>query len=110
MAYTRHGHHIPGSVDDGVARMKARCGGVRLCSLCKQDAGNWHAHPSNQAKSEDRNVFEHSDMIEETAAYSEQTLNKAALAICQGTHLTRQQANDVIVALLNNGLLIRERL
>lgn len=40
MAYTRHGHHIPGTNrGEGVTKAPApeRCGGVEKCSECKMD-------------------------------------------------------------------------
>ncbi len=42
MAYTGHGHHIPGtSKGEGMIqadRSVARCGGLLMCPRCKQDA------------------------------------------------------------------------
>lgn len=41
MAYTEHGHHIPGTLKgEGVTKAPApnRCGGMTLCAECKQDA------------------------------------------------------------------------
>lgn len=41
MAYTRHGHHIPGTLKgEGVTKAPApkRCGGVRTCLDCQVDA------------------------------------------------------------------------
>lgn len=37
---TRHGHHIPHTVHDGTPppENRARCGGVKYCTDCKQDA------------------------------------------------------------------------
>ncbi|QEQ94385.1 hypothetical protein HWC66_gp82 [Gordonia phage Chikenjars] len=40
MAYTKHGHHIPGSISLGAEdrpSQVARCGGVRLCKSCQSD-------------------------------------------------------------------------
>jgi len=40
MAYTRHGHHIPGTValrDDRPVSI-ARCGGMAMCTICKTEA------------------------------------------------------------------------
>lgn len=39
MAFTRHGHHIPGTVLDERPTRVARCGGVLLCTLCRTDVG-----------------------------------------------------------------------
>jgi hypothetical protein len=44
MAYTKHGHHIPGTLKgEGVTKAPApkRCGGMTLCAECKQDAENY---------------------------------------------------------------------
>lgn len=40
MAYTAHGHHIPGSAMDGSIQPEivARCGGVKICDACALDA------------------------------------------------------------------------
>ena len=37
--YTSHGHHIPGSGEPGVGRptMRARCGGISLCTVCHRE-------------------------------------------------------------------------
>lgn len=44
MAYTRHGHHIPNSLEAGAAHRPknvARCGGVGLCVVCNSEAAQW---------------------------------------------------------------------
>lgn len=39
MAYTRHGHHVIGTIKDmPQPHTRARCGGPRLCPDCSQDA------------------------------------------------------------------------
>ena len=38
MAYTKHGHHMPGTSLDGRPRQVARCGGIALCRECNTDA------------------------------------------------------------------------
>lgn len=38
MAYTAHGHHIPGTDEKGKPEEVARCGGLRLCGQCKREA------------------------------------------------------------------------
>lgn len=39
MAYTSHGHHIPGTVPSGpIPRKKWRCGSVYKCDVCKEEA------------------------------------------------------------------------
>lgn len=42
MAWTRHGHHIPGSqlLDDAPPGV-ARCGGTKLCMQCRDDVASW---------------------------------------------------------------------
>lgn len=37
MAYTRHGHPIPGTVTYGPAVNASRCGGIKTCPKCQQD-------------------------------------------------------------------------
>ena len=47
MAYTSHGHHIPGTIDDHQRPEKiARCGGPMLCKVCSKQASMYN-HPSN---------------------------------------------------------------
>lgn len=47
MAYTSHGHHIPGTVDNHQRpETIARCGGPGLCKVCSKQAG-MYTHPSN---------------------------------------------------------------
>lgn len=44
MAYTKHGHHIPGTLKgEGVttAPSPKRCGGMTLCAECKTDAEDY---------------------------------------------------------------------
>ncbi len=36
--YTSHGHHIDGTVNDGLPKSVARCGGPVLCSVCSVEA------------------------------------------------------------------------
>ena len=41
--YTRHGHHIPGSIaDDDQPGVVARCGGVYLCEECREEVSLFH--------------------------------------------------------------------
>lgn len=42
MAFTKHGHHIPGTVL-GIDRPNAiaRCGGPRICKKCREEAAAW---------------------------------------------------------------------
>lgn len=44
MAYTAHGHQIPGSPSgsiQNVPKNKARCGGVNICPKCMQETEEW---------------------------------------------------------------------
>ena len=39
MAYTGHGHYIPGTIRKGIQpKQVSRCGGPRICSACALDA------------------------------------------------------------------------
>lgn len=43
MAFTQHGHHIPGSLDTGEIPLRvARCGGTSLCVPCMREATEWY--------------------------------------------------------------------
>lgn len=52
MAYTNHGHHIPGTMYwSHPPEYKMRCGGIGLCSSCSKDFASFanhpvHAHPT----------------------------------------------------------------
>ena len=37
MAFTKHGHHIPGTDMDNKPLDRARCGGVGLCHACNSE-------------------------------------------------------------------------
>jgi hypothetical protein len=40
--YTKHGHHIPGTIPDGnPPALKARCGGTRMCRICQDEAAKF---------------------------------------------------------------------
>lgn len=42
MAFTGHGHHIPGTVKNGTRPvMVMRCGGPRLCKTCVSDVNRY---------------------------------------------------------------------
>lgn len=42
MAYTQHGHHIPGSpISTPLPKTMARCGGCGLCQACSLEALKW---------------------------------------------------------------------
>lgn len=42
MAWTKHGHQIPNSpVETERPNSVARCGGVKKCIECRQDARDW---------------------------------------------------------------------
>lgn len=56
MAYTRHGHHIPNTVELDLPPGKD-CGGIELCEQCKNDASEvtlelarlaWRLYSRNQ--------------------------------------------------------------
>lgn len=53
MAYTRHGHHIPNSLEAGAAHRPknvARCGGVGLCVVCNSEAARWRDSNATEIK------------------------------------------------------------
>lgn len=37
MAFTSHGHHIPGTTMDNKPKDRHRCGGPQLCSQCRRE-------------------------------------------------------------------------
>lgn len=46
MAYTRHGHHIAGTILEENKPPVARCGGPSICSVCALDASPYKNNPS----------------------------------------------------------------
>lgn len=73
MAYTSHGHHIPGSpTSDDKPVFVARCGGPKLCDTCGRDMSRYN-HPSNFTKkpSEIMRYFEYSHLPMELATISQ---------------------------------------
>lgn len=38
MAYTSHGHHIPNTQKDALPPIRARCGAISFCKVCKKEA------------------------------------------------------------------------
>lgn len=52
--YTSHGYHIPGSGEPGYMKPpdKARCGGIRLCVICRGEMGQYYLeNPTTEMKS-----------------------------------------------------------
>lgn len=43
MAWTSHGYQIPGTPVEGERPPVARCGGIRLCSKCKDEVAQYNA-------------------------------------------------------------------
>lgn len=41
MAFTSHGHQIPNTLVEADGPPLARCGGLRLCKVCQQDAADY---------------------------------------------------------------------
>lgn len=44
MAYTVHGHHIPGTPSEDAPNQRVECGGCGNCSVCDLDA-TWELRP-----------------------------------------------------------------
>lgn len=95
MAWTYHGHQIPKSpVESPRPNLVARCGGMRMCRACMQDAANW-----SDSNTTNTNILERHD---------EGTVKKVYHALLQ-TGLTNNQALDAINEMQNVGILFRER-
>lgn len=59
MAWTSHGHHIPGTyVVDRPPQDVARCGGVRLCKVCSTEAGLFGPKTDEDPKPDEWKVLE----------------------------------------------------
>lgn len=97
MAFTRHGHQIPGTTaeprpDD---YQIARCGGVHLCPGCMVDMARAEAEASS--------------WHEDITAYNEGTLFKVRDALYRAG-LTKVECTEAIQQMQNAGILFREKL
>lgn len=52
MAYTPHGHHIPGTAEYPHTTPVQLCGGPDICKICAVHCGSFSEHPSNTNKQE----------------------------------------------------------
>lgn len=97
MVYTRHGHHIDGTVLDKSADKPpvARCGGPALCANCALDVQGWK--------------LKHTDWHEDICAFNEGTLFKVRDALYKAG-LTKAECTEAIQEMQNAGILFRERL
>lgn len=49
MAFTRHGHHIPGSPsDEDKPEQETPCGGIVMCRICASDVDAFVADASSR--------------------------------------------------------------
>ena len=92
MAYTTHGHHIPGTILEGPEpSLRARCGGPGLCKVCSEQAAS----------------YSKLNTVDETY-HDENTLDKVWAGLSDAG-IPPQQRLDAISAMQNNGILFRER-
>jgi hypothetical protein len=106
MAYTSHGHvipglaHMPGAEFDGQV---ARCGGPGMCEVCSIEA--------IQAQQE-AHLFTTNQIVISSAIYSEVTHNEETMIKVFGALLgTGMQGDEVlncVMAMQNAGILFRE--
>jgi hypothetical protein len=62
MAWTSHGHHVPGSIRNGFApTTRARCGGPLLCAICKAEVTRIIGEPTNYQMKAQRILIEYLD-------------------------------------------------
>ena len=92
MAFTTHGHHIPGTTDEGPwPSLRARCGGPGLCEVCSKQAA----------------PYSKLNTVDETY-HDENTLDKVWAGLSDAG-IPPQQRLDAISAMQNYGILFRER-
>lgn len=66
MAWTSHGHHVPGTTTNGQPTSRARCGGPTVCVICKTEVGHIVGEPTDYQSKAKRFLIEHVDaQIEE---------------------------------------------
>jgi len=59
MAFTRHGHHIIGSIKSGERpKVVKRCGGPRMCDLCREDKNKFWEKYNEPLSRESKLEFE----------------------------------------------------
>lgn len=103
MAMTTHGHHIPHTEvtpAELAPHTTARCGGVTLCRLCKEETKAFRERLST--------VDPEMDKLMDQTHYDEDTLFKVAMAL-RKAGLTYNQVTDAISEMQNAGILFRER-
>lgn len=42
MPYTSHGHHISNTANDDPPSAKAKCGGIKMCRICRKDVEKYN--------------------------------------------------------------------
>lgn len=81
MAYTLHGHHIPGTSYENPPADRARCNGPGLCPVCSADVSNSRKKISDY----------------------ERILRKVNIALLE-SGLTIKQTADALISMQNNGI------
>lgn len=62
MAYTSHGHYIPGTdLDEGKTDVKTRCGGPSICSKCSLEVSELAMQNAEKANLRAESIFVSSD-------------------------------------------------
>lgn len=102
MAYTTHGHYVPGTnLDDRQPESVARCGGPAICTKCSVEAMGM----IRQAFDEETELGKSGSM--ELEYFDENTLLKVYAAL-GNAGLNYRQCMDSVNAMLNEGILFRE--
>lgn len=102
MTFTKHGHHIPGTIRDKYnPDSVARCGGTHVCSQCQQDAANAATFTAEVVAPRPIGI-----QLQELTA-TQGTIYKVYDAL-KDSGLTRQQALDAINQMQNAGIYFRE--
>lgn len=97
MAFTRHGHHIPGTIRDKYEPPRARCGGPSVCSDCALDVS------SKLTIEAERPIRTQLQELTDTQG----TIFKVYDAL-KAAGLAQQQALDAINLMQNAGIYFRE--
>lgn len=100
MAFTKHGHHIPGTIrDEYNPNSVARCGGTYMCNQCQKDAAAFFTGEVVTPRPI-------GIQLQELSA-TQETMYKVYDALKEAG-LTQQQAFDAINQMQNAGIYFRE--
>lgn len=97
MAYTSHGHLIPGTEDCNETQPpKARCGGITQCRQCANEAF-------------DVKSLLYKNYVVDVSKHNEATLGKVRAGLAKA-RIPKDKIDDAIREMQNYGIIFRERI